>query len=329
MVRGYSRGGSNFFFDWRGLALGVCIYIVSYTVIHSAASLEPIVRLFAIYMGARIALLFAVFMVGSRDSLLGVSIPIFDGPTLSCIVFTALLAFRCQQSAASSRARMLWRMLAAAAFLLVLLGFRRTYWGELALGSFILLFMGQRHRLRSFAFVLATVVLAATILGGAFSQRLASLDVTTTDTEFAADNADHLLDLVDAWTQVRASPVLGIGLGTSYSTWHIRSWKPESVMVHNAPLHVWLKYGLAGLLCYLWFHLAWLRWTHRAAKRTGSRHAPLLSAIFAYLVAQFVITLGFAPWPYSEVQLSGLLAFLLALAVSARRRDSALAYENS
>ena len=59
---------------------------------------------------------------------------------------------------------------------------------------------------------------------------------------------------------------MGIGVGTSYSTWHIRNWKTESVMVHNAPLHVWLKYGIAGLACYVWFHIALLRWLYRRSQ---------------------------------------------------------------
>jgi len=73
----------------------------------------------------------------------------------------------------------------------------------------------------------------------------------------------------------------GIGLGTSYPTWRIKNWKTESVMVHNAPLHVWLKYGLAGLACYLWFHVALLGWLYRQSKSRTSN--AFLSAVFAYL----------------------------------------------
>ena len=72
---------------------------------------------------------------------------------------------------------------------------------------------------------------------------------------------------------------MGIGLGTSYPTWHIRHWKPESVMVHNAVLHVWLKYGLAGLLCYLWFHVALLRWLYRGYEHRLSTTKHFLAAI--------------------------------------------------
>jgi O-antigen ligase len=115
---------------------------------------------------------------------------------------------------------------------------------------------------------------------------------------------------------------MGIGLGTSYPTWEIRNWKPESVMVHNAPLHVWLKYGLAGLASYLWFHVALLRWVCRLARKPGPRQAFLASA-FAYLLAQFVVTLGFAPWPYSEVQMTTVLSFLVAAVACVSRHQSA------
>ena len=159
-------------------------------------------------------------------------------------------------------------------------------------------------------FLGATLCVAAAVLGNSFSSRIQSLDVTSADTEFGADNADHVLDIADAWDQVRQSPVMGIGLGTSYPTWRIKNWKTESVMVHNAPLHVWLKYGLAGLVCYLWFHLALLRWLYRRSKQTSNN--AFLNAAFAYLAAQFAMTLGFAPWPYSELQLTMLMSFILA-----------------
>ena len=202
----------------------------------------------------------------------------------------------------------------------MLLCFRRTYWGELGVGTVILLVLRKRHRIRNFALVAATVGVAAILLGNSFASRIQSLDVTGADNEFSADNADHLLDLADAWDQVRQSPLVGIGLGTSYPTWRIRNWKTDSVMVHNAPLHVWLKYGLAGLVCYLWFHLALLGWLYRRAKQLQP-HDSFLSVAFAYLGAQFLMTLGFAPWPYSELQLTTLMSFILAVAVMTGRNS--------
>ena len=310
---GNLRGGSNFFFDWRGLALGIGLYFVWSFWMQKPCDLDFAVRWFAVYMAGRIALLYVLFAAGYRDTLLGVSIPIFDGPALSCIVFTGLLAFRYQEGTKQPIAKLFWCGLAAAAYVIVLLCFRRTYWGELGVGTAILLLLRKRHRLRNAAFLGATLCVAAIVLGNSFSSRIQSLDVTSADTEFSADNADHLLDIADAWDQVRQSPVMGIGLGTSYPTWRIKNWKTESVMVHNAPLHVWLKYGLAGLACYLWFHVALLGWLYRQSKSRTSN--AFLSAVFAYLAAQFAMTLGFAPWPYSELQLTTLMSFLLAATV--------------
>lgn len=106
-------------------------------------------------------------------------------------------------------------------------------------------------------------------------------------------------------------------------------------MVHNAPLHVWMKYGLMGLACYVWFHIAVFRWLWRTQKQSSiekmqfhrvgvmRRRAAsslavacvITSAALAYLAAQFVVTLGFAPWPYSSLQSTTLIAFVLAMAM--------------
>ena len=311
---GYRRGGVNFFFDWRALALGIGLYFVWAFWIQTPAELHRAARLFAIYVAVRIALLYLLYLTGRGETLLGVPIPIFDGPALSAIVFTALLAFRYQEATANPIHRLLWMGLAAASYLIVLLCFRRTYWGELAIGTAILLLLQRRHRLRNFALVGTMVCIAAVTLGKPFAARVQSFDFMQMDSEFSADNLDHLHDLLDAWDQVGQSPLMGIGVGTAYPTWRIRNWKSESVMVHNAPIHVWLKYGAVGLVCYLWFHLLLLRWLYRRSKYLVPNDAAFLNVAFAYLTAQFAVTLGFAPWPYSELQLTTLISFILAAA---------------
>jgi O-antigen ligase len=316
IVYGANHGGSKFFFDWRGLALGIVLYFAWTFWIQNEFDAAAAVRVLAAYVALRIAVLYALYLAGHRDSLAGVSIPIFDGPVLSCIVFAGLLAFSFQDCARDWLVKLGWVTLSLAAYLFVLLCFRRTYWGELAVGSMILLWRKQRHRLRSAILVAIAVGIAAAVLGGSFSNRVRSLDVTQDDNQFSADNADHVNDLTDAWYQVRQSPIMGIGVGTSYSTWHIRNWKSESVMVHNAVLHVWLKYGIAGLISYLWFHIALLLWLYRASQSARSENRAFLAAAFAYVAAQFAMTLGFAPWPYSELQLTTLLSFLVVTAVA-------------
>jgi O-Antigen ligase len=311
---GSLHGGTNFFFDWRALALGVGLYFVWVVWMQTTAELNSAVHIFAIYMAVRIFILYVLHLAGYRETLAGVPIPTFDGPAVSAIVFTALLALGFAESSRDRLRQLLWASLAASSCLIVLLCFRRTYWGELAIGTLLLLLVQQRHRIRSAIVMCAMVCLAAALLGPSFYARLQSFDFSRMDSEFSADNSDHLGDLLDGWDQVRQSPLMGIGVGTSYSTWRIRNWKSESVMVHNAPLHVWLKYGVAGLICYLWFHLILFVWLYKQSKRAPPAHAAFLNVAFAFLLAQFVMTLGFAPWPYSELQLTTLISFILAAA---------------
>jgi O-Antigen ligase len=313
---GHLHGGTNFFFDWRALGLGIGLYFVWAFWLQTPADVHSAVRLLAVYMAARVAMLYVLYLTGGGETLLGVPIPMFDGPALSAIVFTALLAFRYQESAAGGFRKLLWMALAAASGLIVLLCFRRTYWGELAVGTAILMLLQRRHRVRNFALVVTMICIAALTLGQSFAARVQSLDVLQMDSEFGADNADHWHDLLDAWDQVRQSPLMGIGVGTAYSTWRIRNWKGESVMVHNAPIHVWLKYGAAGVVCYLWFHLALLRWLYRRSKYLDANEGAFLNVALAYFAAQFAVTLAFTPWPYSELQLTTLLSFILAAAFS-------------
>ena len=320
-IHGALRGGSNFFFDWRGLALGMALYVVWSFWLQSSEEVAFAVRCLAAYVAVRLVVLYALYAAGYRDTLFGASIPLFDGPILSAIVFATLLAVSGLQHAGRV-SKVMSMGLAVGGGSMVLLCMRRTYWVELGLGVFFVLLLQPRRRVRHVAAFIAVIVVVGATLGPTFLNRLESLDLTRSDTPYSADNADHLNDLYDAWYQVQRSPIFGIGLGTSYETWHIRNWKSESVMVHNAPLHVWLKYGVAGLLCYLWFHVALLRWLGRQTRVADCRHRAFVVSVFAYLCAQFIVTLGFAPWPYSELQLTLLASFLLAAVVALSRSQS-------
>ncbi len=322
VIYGALQGGVNLFFDWRALALGIGLYGVLVMWLSNAHSVEWAVRLFAGFMALRIAWILADFFTGGGDLLVGVRIPVFDGPILSAVVFTALLS-SCLADVAPGWPALFWTSLSAASYLLVLLSFRRTFWTELGLGTLFLLLSRRERRGRKILLAAASLLAVAALLGPAFFQRLQSMDFTRDETEFSQGNPDHVGEVLDAWEQVQHNPVMGIGLGRSFQTLRIQDWKEESVMVHNAPLHVWLKYGLLGLVCYAWFHLGLFRWLWRrrltargdaARPAAGARAAWLLAAL-AFLAAQFVVSLGFTPWPYSSLQSTILIAFLLAVAM--------------
>jgi hypothetical protein len=358
MIYGALHAGTNLFFDWRALALGVGMYGVFAMWAQTPAQARTAMCLFAGYIALRICLIYASFLMGGGDLILGVRIPVFDGPTLSAIVFTGVLGLWMSDYAGGAWRKLVWASLSAAACVLVLLCFRRTFWTELGIATALVLLLQKRRRGRRLLLAIATVVTVAAMLGPNFYERMRSMDFTTNESEFSQGNPDHVGEVLDAWEQVQRGPWLGIGLGRSYPTLRIQDWKEESVMVHNAPLHVWLKYGVMGLGCYVWFHVALFRWLGRrcaTAAHSGrtevcaefeqprtltlrlqpfpfktssidpfqplsqpvqSVDQPWMGAALAYLAAQFVVSLGFTPWPYSSVQSTILIAFILAVSIT-------------
>ncbi len=314
LVYGMERAGQNFFFDWRALALGVAFYVIYRFWIQSSSGARAAIIAFAFIASMHVITLLYSYLRGQGDSLLGMRIPLFDGPAISALVFAALLGLSLFGGGSSPRQRWLWLMLTAGAMFLVVLCFRRSYWAELVIGIALLAMNAPGRRLRTLALPLCLIVVAFLALGANFTERLSSINFTRDDVPYSEDNSDHVGDVLDAWVQVRAAPLLGVGLGTSYPTWHIRNWKEESVMVHNAPLHVWLKYGLLGLIVYFGYHLSLFRYLRRHGKHSPPRHRAIVGAVLAYLAAQFVVSLGFTPWPYSAIQSTNLIAFLLAVA---------------
>jgi hypothetical protein len=314
LVYGFERGGQNLFFDWRAMALGVAFYVIYRFWIQDPADVRSAVFLFGTVAAAHIAILFLAYAQGRGSSLLGLRVPLFDGPSLSALVFVSILGLALSASTFASRRGAPWLLLSAGAMLLVALCFRRSYWAELAVGVALLALISRASRLRILALPLCIAGIAFLVLGSSLTARLSSLDFTRGDVPYGEDNADHVGDVLDAWAQVRAAPLMGIGLGRSYPTWHIRNWKEESVMVHNAPLHVWLKYGLLGLGLYFVYHLYLFRCLRGQARRASPGNHAVASAVLAYLAAQFIVSLGFTPWPYSAVQSTNLIAFLLAVA---------------
>lgn len=314
LVRGALNGGTNLFFDWRAAALGAGLYIVYSFWIRTPAHARHAVNLFVLYMGVRIMVLLCSYFAGSGEVLLGVRTPLFDGPSLSAFGCAGLIALGRACVTESRWRKALYLLMSASAYVIVLLAFRRTYWAELLLASSVLVLLWKHLRTTAVVLLVTASMIAVLWVGPAMLERVLSVNVLAEDMAYGEDNADHVGDLEDAWEQIRESPLLGIGLGHSYPTWNIRDWKDESVMVHNAALHVWLKYGLGALLAYLAYHLLLFRSLKRLSDQLYSHNAVLVKAALAYLAAQFIVSLGFTPWPYSSLQSTNLIAFVLAIA---------------
>jgi len=64
LVYGRSRGGENLFFDWRGLALGIGMYVVWRFWLRSSDDVAFAIRVFTAYVALRIGLLYVSYASG-------------------------------------------------------------------------------------------------------------------------------------------------------------------------------------------------------------------------------------------------------------------------
>jgi O-Antigen ligase len=312
-VHGRMNGGVHLFFDSREFVLaGFLIPVFAYW-IRTQRELEMAVRIFSFVMLCRLAYIFIAYLLGDgvTDVIAGVRTPIFDGPTVSGIGVMALMAFRFRETATRSAGRRCWLILTLCGYLFVLASFRRTYWGELLIGTLILLILRRRIMLKNLGLVGLVLALAVAISGPMLYQRITNLAPTSADPVYAATNLDHLNDVLDAFDHIKEHPIAGIGVGVPYQTFRIAGWKTESWGVHNAIAHVWLLYGLFGLLTYLWLHFRLFWWLKSECRKTVGALGAFTQLTFAFAVAQFVLTVGFAPWPYGSLQNVMVTSFLL------------------
>lgn len=321
MVHGSLAGGTELFFDWQGLALGAAFMLVLYQVVRTRpdAVRAAAFALIAVLVG-RAAYQLATFFAGTTGvTLQGVRIPVFDGPTLSNTVFVVIaagcLAVGWKRGPVS--ARVVCSAAALLGLVLVVLAFRRTYWGEAVVGLVTILLVFNKRRLSA---ALALAALGAALLPylpGEFRLRAESANpFAGEENRYTVTNEDHVNDLRDAWDVIKQDPVLGYGLGRPYETERIENWKHTSWGVHNAVLHVWLRYGALGLVSYLGLHVATLRWLLRLSRRfhPDSFERWWLIAAFSYITATLVVSLFASPWPYGASQNSLLILGLVGTA---------------
>lgn len=321
LANGVTQGAEDLFFDLRPIIVFLMLAGTLRRIASTRASLGSLIAAYsaALSLAALVHLVLYLLGGGVSLSLLGGRVPVFDGPTLSAYSFAAIAAFGF--GAESGRLRF-WALSVPPA-LVVLASLRRSFWAELIIGLIILFVVlwksgtYRRRRLLQSAIVMAAalLVVATTIIDPArLEGRIRSLNPYFSASEYAATNADHVGDVVDAWEAVQKNPVIGLGAGVAYDTERIRHWKTRSLGVHNGLLHAWVVYGVPGLLSFLLAFMALfhpdIRPRQRAIPVGG---AGIRSAMWAWLVAAYLVSFGFAPWVFGGVQRSVALAIAVTV----------------
>lgn len=323
-VHGRMNGGAHVFFDWREFVLALFLIPVFAYWIRTQHELQIAVKVFCFIIACRVAQILITYLFGGgvTDVVAGVRTPFFDGPTVSGIGLMGLMAFRLKEESTSFGERCYWIATVLLGYFFVLVSFRRVYWGELFVGTLILLLLNRKLILRNIALTGMVLVLALAVSGRMLHQRIANIAPTASDPVYAATNLDHLNDILDAFEHIKEHPIAGIGVGVPYQTFRILGWKTESWGVHNTIMHVWLLYGLFGLLTYLWLHFRLFGWLKSQSRNQVGMLRAFTQLTLAFAVAQFVMTLGFAPWPYGSMQNVIVASFLYGsiLGVSVREK---------
>ena len=219
--------------------------------------------LFAGYMALRIGMIYASFLRGGGDMIVGVRIPVFDGPTLSAIVFTAVLASWMSGCADRRWRKLGWTSLSAAAYLLVLLCFRRTFWAELGVATGLLLLLQKRGRRRK---------VAASSGSGRGSGGDAGAGILRAHAEPGLHNWRDGVQPGQSRPCRRSSGCVGASATAAPARHWIGAILSDTAdpgmegRIRDGaqrPAPRLAEVRAAGLACYVWFHFAMFRWLRR------------------------------------------------------------------
>jgi O-antigen ligase len=316
IVVAIARGVPELFADWRNLLITAITAIFASKWLAAQRWKKFAVTDLAIAYGLLAIPTLVAYAAGSGVVVLGVRTTVFDGPTLYTAIFSACVAgwYALNPDASHGRGRTTaLRLAGSAASLLVLLSFRRSFWLGWLVGLIAVLVVSLRSRrrlgIRVYSALLGFFVLiaVATIAIGTETilARLESF-LPSASGQYSVTNEDHVNDLIDAWRVIEREPILGLGIGSRYETNLISDWKTESFEVHNALLHVWLKFGIAGAVAYFVFHLSLVR--------AALRHSSTIP-IAAFFVGELLATMV-GTWPYGSFQMSVFHGLLIAIMVA-------------
>jgi hypothetical protein len=247
----------------------------------------------------------------------------------SLFVSAALFSFAMSNALQANARRPRWLLLAAVLIALLIATGTRTAFVLLVAPLAIVIASRRDLATRSFRLaLLAPIVLIVALAFGVAVVELTHADTTALqkrvsllkssgNSQFDASYNDRIKEGRAAWSAFESSPVFGVGPGYSFTWLPQGAQKPVSGFVLDTPLTFPAKFGIAGLLLFV-FVLAKF-WSFL---RTMARLSPGIShlALSGYLA--FVGGMCFFAPPFEDKGFSYGLILALALALSSFRDSS-------
>jgi hypothetical protein len=300
------------FGDWRDLAVGYLFAFALWsTILRTERDALRFAQLFVFILATYGAYELLQYARGGGEIAFYGRTPTGDHATLEYMVATVGISLALLRT---GRTRWLWWAGILVGTAIVLLAFRRYAWAEIGtvFGTFLVFSGANRRRyLVGLAGLLAAGAVAVGLTWSSlnWSERLASVNPTATRSQnvLATTNQGHINDILDGLDQVKARPFLGLGTGVLYHPTRSASWKGEAGMVHNAPIEMWIKFGLIGLAAFFATYFVLFREVWR--RRNGRQ----ISDLFAFgggsfLLGNFIVIATVYAWPFGTWE-KGILVF--------------------
>jgi hypothetical protein len=304
--------------DWRDLALGVLYAFALWsTVLRTDRDCYRFAQIFVVILTAYGLWQLVEYASGGGEIAFYGRTTVGDHATLEFMVAAVGVSMAMLRT---NRSRFLWTAGILVGTSVVVLAFRRYAWVELAtvFAAFVLFSGANRRR---YLVSIGGLALACLLTIGLtwssldWGSRLASLDPTQTraDNIYATTNQGHINDILDGFDQVKAHPVTGLGVGVLYHGARTALWKGDAGMVHNAPVEVWIKFGLLGLGVFLAVYVILFRDIWR--RRNRGRVCDLLAfGGGAFLLGNALVIATVYSWPFGAPEKAILIFTLIAMA---------------
>lgn len=212
---------------------------------------------------------------------------------------------------------------AAPMLFVIIFSYRRAQWVGLIFSVGLLWLWASKTVRKKISFLVLALLLlgsAGAVTAGLDAEkaaRIASRLTSIFDTE-QSSNVYHVLESRQVLQDISASPLFGLGLGSSHSPVGHGMDESGSVptnVVHNTFLYIWMKIGLFGLLFFGWAAVRFFRRVLRFRKaHIESEEWGLVLPLAASTGLWFATFLtGPVPWYLHQ---TGLIALFAAMAVS-------------
>ncbi len=112
------------------------------------------------------------------------------------------------------------------------------------------------------------------------------------DDKVQKSNLGHILDIQDSIKDISESPILGKGVGFRFDLTRMQIQnKDKSITAHSGLLQSWVKFGLVGVIFYLYTFLKFIRY-----KRYNLNNSFYLNASILFLLSIFIWELFIPPF---------------------------------